>query len=85
MENYVHCVCPVHRSVTGHPVCCPSLLPSRVDAGLASNELETQLRALTEHHRQVCVCVCVCMCVCVCVCLLSACCQCDISHCRSLV
>ena len=46
---------PVCRSVTGHSVCSPSLLPSRVDAGLASSELETQLRALTEHHRQVCV------------------------------
>lgn len=31
----------------------PPLLPSQVDSALVSNEMEIQLRTLTEQHREV--------------------------------
>lgn len=37
----------------------PPLLPGRVDPLIASNDMELQLRTLTEQHREVCTCVCV--------------------------
>ena len=60
-----------HRSATSQSgASTPPLLPSRVDHGLASNLLETQLRALTEQHREVSVTVGVCVCGFVCLALL---------------
>ncbi len=48
------CVCSL-RSVTSLQCSgsIPPLLPSGVDHGLASHQLETQLRALTVQHRRV--------------------------------